>query len=200
MADPDCSASPQATPTDRRPDNHLIVDYWLGPGNTIIHVGGAWDAFAAANDGLSLVGTAVVGRPLRDYVTGDITRMFVEVMINKVRISGQLQSVPYRCDSPGVKRFMQMDLIPQKSDLLCRHRLLREERLTPPVRFTFAAGRLDHVVKRCSMCNRLTRRDGKLVEPDTPEARELSGSHTDGIFVIYHVCAECRGRVAENRS
>lgn len=168
--------------------------YRLDSRDRIIEVSGGWDRFACDNGAEELANESVIGMPLRSFISGDVTRMFIDTMHARARMSGRPMTVPYRCDSPGVKRFMEMSLEAIGSDLVSTHRLLAEQVLPRALVFRIAAdGRPHSWTKRCSMCNRLSMPDGRLVEPDEFAETESADGQTVG--VIYFVCPECKNRI-----
>lgn len=181
---------PPAAPAFPPAGSAPVTRYRLDAGDRIVEVGGAWDRFACENGAEDLAGEQVIGLPLRSFIAGDVTRMFIDTLLARVRLTGRPAVVPYRCDSPGLKRFMEMSLTLEGRSLLAEHRLVGEQPLPRPLTFrTATAG--GRWVRRCSMCNRVATRDGApLVEPEClPEAAATVCE------VIYGVCAECRERV-----
>lgn len=170
----------------------LIVRYRLDEQDRIVDVGGSWDDFAICNGAEELVQGAVLGLPLRSFVSGDVTRMFIDTMLLKARVRREPFTVPYRCDSPDCKRFFEMTLTPDGKQIDFSHRLLREESLPMP-RYFAVASLLDTtapLLHRCSMCNCLSRNAGECLDQDQwPDLTDQT------IRVIYHVCADCRKRV-----
>lgn len=180
--------------------NTLIVRYEIDSNDVIVSVGGDWDRFARANGAEELMHDAVIGHPLRRYVVGDVTRMFIDTMLTKIRISGLPLSIPYRCDSPGTKRYMEMQLAMSEvsGHIVASHRLVREEAmpslsiraLAPQAMGGIASGSL---VKRCSMCNRLSEKNGPPLEPDRFPRAKLR----EPLQVIYHVCHDCQSKLKQ---
>lgn len=168
--------------------------YRLDTRDRIIEVSGEWDRFACDNGAEELAMDSVIGMPLRSFISGDVTRMFIDTMHARVRMSGRPMTVPYRCDSPGVKRFMEMSLAAIGNDLISEHRLLSEHVMPRALIFRSASdGRPQAWTRRCSMCNRLSMPDGRLVEPD--EFAEAGAADGQAIGVIYFVCPECKRKI-----
>lgn len=173
------------------PANSGFTRYRLDARDRIVEVGGDWDRFAIDNGAEELVSGVILGMPLRTFIAGDVTRMFVEALLARVRLTGRPAIIPYRCDSPGVKRFMEMSLESIGAELISEHRFLSEQVMFSPLSCVAARepGARD-VLKRCSMCSRLTDRSGQSCEPDdypNPSGRTVR--------VIYHVCPDCQRRV-----
>ncbi|MCK6404491.1 MAG: hypothetical protein L6Q60_00595 [Rhodocyclaceae bacterium] len=173
------------------PVNSGFTRYRLDARDRIVEVGGDWDRFAIDNGAEELVSGAILGMPLRTFIAGDVTRMFVDALLARVRLTGRPAVIPYRCDSPGVKRFMEMSLESIGAELISEHRCLSEQVMFSPLAYAVVSEPASGGwVRRCSMCNRLTDRSGRSYESD-----EYPHEAGDTVRVIYHVCPDCQRRV-----
>ncbi len=91
---------------------HLDLD------DRIVFVNEAFDRFARANGAPELAGGAVLDRPLWEFVTGDEVRQLTRVLLARARSGHPIERVPYRCDSPTLRRYMQMTFEPLPRDRL----------------------------------------------------------------------------------
>lgn len=165
--------------------------YWLGPTERIVRVGPCWDRFALANDGAAATGEKIVDRPVWDFVQDAATRMWLESLIALVRLRSVSIQRPYRCDSPDMKRFMQMNIVPEDEGILrVEHSLVRCEPKSRSVWIDSFSKANSDVRVRCSICGRV-RLDKEWIEPD-----RLSSSTSRGgiakLAVIYGVCDDCK--------
>lgn len=178
----------------------IVVEYRLDECNRITEVNEAWRRFAIDNGGGSLLAENVIGRPLHEFISGDITRMFVSALLQATRLTGQTRTVHYRCDSAETKRYMAMDIVPiSATHLISRHRVLRELKLAVSTSFTAQKAGQKTLIKRCSMCNRVTRNGAPPMEPE--HAGKLGWlNRADDTLVIYFVCRECKERVEKART
>ncbi len=186
-------------PTDEAPDATLLR-YTLDASDAIVAVSGDWDRFALANGGEAILAERVIGRRLDDFIAGDVTRMFVRTMLMSVRTLGRELQRPYRCDSPRMKRLMQMTITPRANKLLdlC-HRPLRQEPWPgslPVVRP--ASADATRVVKRCSMCNRV--RFGRQWCELDEALRAACLSPAACLNVVHGVCPDCLRDVGTSRT
>lgn len=186
------TASPdQAARFDRSLDAAgFDIRYWLDIGEVIVDIALDWDQFARDNNAPELLKRHVIGRNLLNFVSGDVTRMYVRTLIQSARLMRQPMVRQYRCDSPDMRRYMEMRLSLQDNGLLCwEHRQLASEKLPNRLNFVHAADsrtRRPHV--RCSICNRLKGRSG-WNEPDLLGEDFLP---TESVVpVIYGVCPDC---------
>ena len=169
------------------------IRYWTDSSDTIVAVSPGWNEFASRNNGVELDTERVIGCKLLSFIQGDVTRMYVRTMIESARLRHEPIVRQYRCDSPELKRFMEMRITLEASGLLCwEHRMLQAETLGRPLAFaTLPAGKVRHLVLRCSICNRLKSEQGWL-EPDVWSG---AGATTGGIITVaYGVCPDCRPR------
>lgn len=182
---------PDPATFDRNCSAGVTTHYRLDAKNRIVEVGGDWDRFALENGADDLSSNLVIGLPLHSFISGDVTRMFINTMLSRVRMTGQPAVVPYRCDSPGIKRFMEMSLAAIGQDVISEHRILNECPMPRHTDFRAAAGNNTfRMIKRCSMCNCIAMPGGKPMESDIAD---FSGD--EPVKVIYFICAECKAQV-----
>lgn len=166
------------------------IQYRLDKSDLIVDVGGAWDRMAVENGGNELCGHSVLGRSLYDFISGDVSKMFVRTIIDGVRVLRRPRTVPYRCDSPGLRRFMEMSISCEDGGgLLLEHRQLRTEATGRRFDFTVGVAPVRQMVVRCSHCNSV-KFSGVWGEPERvlPEA-------PGKVPVIYGVCPNCMDKV-----
>jgi len=163
-----------------------ITTYVLDLQNRIISIGGEWDAFADENDGTKLTLKDVQGRPIRDFIKGDATIMWVEALLQYSRILGKIVDRPYRCDSPDLKRFMRMRIVPEQCGVLhIEHELLSTQPRSTPIYIQYGGITMNGAKLRCSICGRL----------NITGWTEPRGNHTNasGVIVVdYTVCENCQ--------
>jgi hypothetical protein len=167
-----------------------LVTYRLDEQDRIVEVNEAWDRFARANEGDSALGELVIGTRLFEHITSDATRFLIEAMLQCVRASGESLTRCYRCDSPGIRRTLDMTLVPeQRGRVLLEHRVRSIEMVSPAIRFR-PVGEWAGAVKRCSLCNRV-RVGNTWSEPEAASERGALDS-TQPVKVYYGVCPSCR--------
>ena len=115
-------------PADAADTAIMNLSYTLDASNAIIAVSGDWDRVALDNGGEQIISRRIIGRRLDDFITGDVTLMFVRTMLMSARTLKYIIRRPYRCDSPQLKRSMEMTVVPRAQGVLevC-HRQLRSE-------------------------------------------------------------------------
>jgi hypothetical protein len=120
----------------------------------IVEVGGAWVAFARANNAPELRAATVAGRRWRDFVSGVDTIVAWHAAFFACRMSKSTLAFRYRCDSRSLLREFEFEVViapAGRGRLLQTHRLVREEmrRATPVTRSEGAAS------LRCPICARV---------------------------------------------
>ena len=169
-------------------DNSAIV-YLLDDKNRIVSVSGPWDEFADENDGVNVHAADVTGRSIWSFILGDVTRMWLNTAFQFARVQAESIERDYRCDSPDLKRYMRMRIVPNGTGILrIEHETLATEEREAPVHIrSGSANSIYKIRSRCSFCGCI--KDGEEWEEPLPEhAEEESGR----IIVMYTVCDECQ--------
>ncbi len=174
------------------------LSYTLDATDTIVAVGGAWNDFAIKNDGAEIVSEKVIGKKLDQFVHGDETLMFVRTMIMSARVLKRPVVRPYRCDSPSLKRFMEMKVEPkERGEVDVSHRELRSEPSLHAVRVAAAAmGTSAISVKRCSICNWVRAQQVWSELDEAIAAQRVSLVDSQALRVVYGVCPDCLVNIA----
>lgn len=163
------------------------TEYLVDEVDRIVSVSGPWDRFADENDGINARADAVCGRSIWDFIAGDGTRMWLDAIFKIARVRRASIERSYRCDSPDVKRFMRMRIIPGDGGALrIEHEVLGMEERHLPVYIRYKSSKDTGKIRlRCSICGRV--RHGKVWEEPCPEHAGSSGE----IVVVYSVCEAC---------
>lgn len=173
------------------------VEYFLNADDEIIQVGKGWDDFALDNDAPELSGLGVIGRPLLDFVSGNVTRLFVLAILQVARTSNQAIELEYRCDSPKERRYMRMRLSMLESGMLrVVHQTLRTEPRAKDIYIYRAPQRTRDTPVRCSMCN-LVMQQNSWIDPERLNPCSLQNKNE--LLVIYGICPECKLRLEKVR-
>ena len=172
-------------------NQELSLYFRLDKSDRITETGGAWDTMAHENGGDALCGGTVIGHPLYDYVSGDVSKMFVRTVIDGVRVLQRPRALPYRCDSPGLRRYMEMAITCEPGGgLLLEHRLLRTEATGRRFDFQTSNAPLRQMIVRCTHCNAI-KHEGRWGEPEAVLPEQVSGA----LAVVYGVCPRCMERI-----
>jgi len=138
--------------------------YRIDGDNVIIGVSDNWLSFAEKNGGDGRCHpNRVVGMSLLDFVQDMETVHLYEIIIEKVRKTGKPAKFPFRCDSPGMRRFMELVVIPREGGgVELASRAIRTE------------------PRPLSVCWKMMRRGPKISSVSAACARKWPFRRTDG--------------------
>lgn len=166
-------------------------DYSIDSHDRLIAVGDSWLSFASENDAPELTREKVIGRRIWDFIAGDPTREIYRLLLARVRGQHAGLSLPIRCDSPDLLRFMQIRLSPgERSGVDIRVVLDRVERRDHLRMLDRLAPRADYAFPMCSFCKRLFA-FGAWLEPEEAIARLGWLESRDPPEIEEDVCGEC---------
>ncbi len=157
-----------------------VIDhcYRIDADNYIVHIDDRFRSFAVANDAPHLATNDVLGRDLFDYILGEETRHLYEAFFTVVRDEHITVTVPFRCDSPSLMRFMELTMTPTDHGAIdLTGRLLRRESRKPLTLLDPHAQRGSQILTLCSFCKRALLKDQNWVSTeDAVRLLDLFGS------------------------
>lgn len=147
-----------------QPDRTEVV-YRIDRDDVLILFNDEWNRFAEENGGLDLIGEKVCRRSLWDFI-GDLeTRHIHETLLAKVRSSGDIFNLPFRCDSPGLRRFMEMNISPVGNGWIeYRCRIVKTEVRDPVPLIAGDGKRGAPFLRMCSWCKKVDAGSGSWLE------------------------------------
>lgn len=184
---------PNADPDPDGPDHDLSEPaaspwYTVDLQDRLCELSEDWDSLLAEGGGDASCRRAhILGRPLRDFIAGDSTRMYLDAALEATRLTGRPRRLPYRGDTPRLARRMQMCLQPLADGRVrVTHHLIAQQPLPRPLAFHAAAAA--PALQRCSLCLRLRTENGGWLDPavGTPQ-------HGSPLAVRYTLCPDCGG-------
>lgn len=169
-----------------------MYEYTLDAADRITYVSPDWLAFAADNEAQHLKEPDVLGSLIWDHVSDAECRQIYQALFAKVRESGKPLTVPFRCDSPTLKRFMQLTIAAVAAKALdLRGELIREEPRPYQALLDPTVGRSDKWITVCSWCKRIQDPSGAWCDVDDA-VRELHLLELPKMPNITHgMCREC---------
>ena len=158
----------------------------------IAFVDASWAAFAEENGAPALTAESVRGTPLWNYVSENVTQEFYRIFMRKVRATGRTIVVPFRCDGPECRRFMEMSILPLGNGALeFRSALLREEARPRVDLLDPDFPRTDQLLTLCAWCKKVKLAGWVEVEESV---RQLGLFEQARLPQITHsVCPACEG-------
>ncbi|HWI41920.1 MAG TPA: hypothetical protein VNX25_10575, partial [Verrucomicrobiae bacterium] len=161
--------------------------------DTIISVNDDWLRFAEENRAPHLTRAAVLGRPLWEFIEDQHTRHLYGLVLARVRSAGTGVGFPFRCDSPEVRRFMRMELVPDESGVVeFRCTLLREEAREERIKLLEAGTEqgAEQLLRACSWCRRIDV-EGAWVEAEEAVKRLDLMAQVPTPSMTHTICNDC---------
>ena len=139
------------------PRDKRIFHYEIGPDDTITSVDENWLSFARENDAPGLSRKAVLNKPLWKFIAGSMTQYLYSLVFERVREGNRHITIPFRCDSPDCRRFMELELFMLPKGFIQIHgRLLKHEDRDPmAILVANATRRSERFLSMCSWCKKI---------------------------------------------
>ncbi len=171
-------------------------EYAIDKDDIITGVNEAFCAFARENGAVDLPDT-VMGTRLEQHLHGEPVLALWHDILEAVRASGEPLELPFRCDSPEVRRYMRMRIEPTDAGGLHFYtRSEREVRFSQPIALLDAhASHLGQLVRLCAWCKAVLLPSGEWVDIEEGVTRlGLLGSAL-GVDLTHGVCPTCEARL-----
>ena len=136
--------------------------YTIDALDRIVFANAAWIEFMRGEPGTYRAGgdeftiRSVIGRPIWDFVQGTQVRQLWEVLYGRIRAVGAPVFVPMRCDTPSLRRLIDIELHPL-SECSIQHvceRVWSEARQAVAL-LDPAYPRNDRILVSCTWCSRI---------------------------------------------
>ena len=167
------------------------LSYAIDEQDRLVRVDEGYYRFAAEN-GWAEAATSL-GRSLWDYVAGEDLRKVQRLLLRRVRDEVGSVELPFRCDSPGVRREMDIRIAAGRGGraVLFSARLrAEEEREEPMPLLDPEAPRGEELLVMCGWCDRFEV-EGEWVEVEEA-ARRLDLFDRSELPALSHgICPEC---------
>lgn len=172
------------------------IEYVIDANDVITEVSESWKAFAEENQAKDL-GSRAVGTWLWQHMAGKEVKHLFRMLLERVRESGRVVRVPFRCDAPELRRHMMLEVNTLEGGGIRFVSWVVEEERRPPISL-LAADREsdpDHDLRMCAWCKRIDA-GGERWQELEEALSELELFHRDPLPDITHgVCSDCRAAV-----
>ena len=164
--------------------------FTINQDDQIVTVDDNWLQFAELNGATELSRAAVIGKSIWNYFSGSTTLNLYRSLFERVRSEHLRIKLPFRCDSPGLLRHMELEIDAEPDGhLKLIGRLLRQENRDPS---TDDLARLpEQGIVMCSLCKRV-QASGKWVEPEIVARKYDIFGETEAIKIEQSVCETCQ--------
>jgi hypothetical protein len=133
-----------------------------------------------------------IGRPLWDFVAGATVQKVQRSLVRRVRRSGRRIDLPFRCDGPGVRREMTIQIERRGPDgnVVFLARVISETSRPPQALLDLEEPRGEGLIEMCGWCDRFCV-DGSWMEVEDA-SRALGLTTTSELPRISHgLCPDC---------
>ena len=97
-----------------------------------------------------------MNEPIWKFIAGNETRYLYELCLAKVRAQQQPMILPFRCDAPDRRRYLELKMTPlAREQVAFASRILREEPREKVQLLQHDVARSEAMIKMCSMCKKV---------------------------------------------
>jgi hypothetical protein len=167
------------------------LSYAIDEQDRLVKVDEGYYRFAEEN-GWGEAGTSL-GRSLWDYVAGQEMRKLQRMLVRRIRDEVGDVELPFRCDSPGVRREMNMRIVarPGGRVVLFSARLRSEQaRDLPQLLLDPETPRGDDILEMCGWCDRFEV-DGEWVQVEEAAKRLGLFDRAELPALSHGICPDC---------
>jgi hypothetical protein len=175
-----------------------LCRYRIDSADQIIWADEWWFAFARENGSAELTEEEVLGRPLWDFVSGEVTREVYKDIHARVRRTGNAVVIPFRCDSPSVRRHMQLTITAEEAgNLMYDSLLLRAEPRRWLGVLESKRPRSRSNLRMCSCCKRAFLESMGWLEVEDAYIQLRLFETQEAPELQYTVCPKCREAIKD---
>lgn len=167
--------------------------YLIDETDRIVNVSDNWLLFAQENEAdASCHPEAIMNKPIWDYISGMETQYLFKVTLEKVRATDKPVVLPFRCDAPDMRRYLELRITP--ADQKCiefTSYIVREEARERVELLETDMPRSDEILKMCSMCKKINLSGGDWVEVEIAVATLKLFEQLKLPQISHGLCPEC---------
>ncbi len=169
--------------------------YLIDADDRIRHVDEGWIAFARENAGSAgerILPPAILGQPLLSSITDATTRSIWRALLARVRKAAAPSRFRFRCDSPGMRRLLEMTITPGAGGSIefTTTVVLAERRMAVAL-LDPAVERTDELLTTCAWCARVRCHDDEWCDLEEGVQR-LNLFDRDALPRLSHgMCPSC---------
>jgi hypothetical protein len=168
-----------------------VLTYAIDHDDRLVKVDAGYYRFAEEN-GWGGVG-ASLGRSLWDFVAGEELKKLQRMLLRRLRSEVRSIELPFRCDSPDVRREMNIHIVAHASGravLFAAFMQAEDERETPQPVLDPKSPRSDESLTMCGWCDRFFV-DGEWVEVEVAAKRLGLFQHSELPTINHDICPDC---------
>ena len=136
--------------------NSKTYGHRVDKNDNIVGVSENWQSFAEENLGAACIPEKIIGSSLWDHIRDTETKHLYEIILQKVREYHRQATFSFRCDSPEIRRFLKLSVVPLADgavDFISQR--IKTEVRKPVELLRSGIERSDEFIKICSMCKKI---------------------------------------------
>lgn len=167
--------------------------YVIDEKDRIISVSDNWLLFAQENDATANCHPdTIINNPIWDYITGLETQHLFKVTLEKVRTTDKSVVLPFRCDAPDRRRYLELLIKPVDQKWIEFTSYIIREELRDTLELLEAdTPRSDDVITMCSMCKKIKLSCGNWVEVEIAVATLKLFEQLELPLISHGLCIDC---------
>ncbi|WP_446010588.1 hypothetical protein [Candidatus Electrothrix sp.] len=172
--------------------DYSYTRYLVNRNNQIEFTDKAWEDFAGQNGGEKLMNEMVLYRDISSFISCARCQELYDMLINSVRGTRKAIEFPFRCDSPDMRRFMKMEMIPLDQEKIEFTSYTEKEEARPPIYLLdISVPRSEEIITICSWCKRIKTDNAHWLDmEEAVEKMELFNSNC--LPKLSHgICSSC---------
>ena len=145
-------------------NDNTCISYRINSREEITFINDEWFRFAADNNALELVRDNILNCSLWDFISDEKVKHIYQEILRRVN-SGHFMKFKLRCDSPEMRRIIEISITPLKDgEVQFDSKIIWTEARMNPILFKQNVPRTDNLVIICSWCNKIETRNGNWQE------------------------------------
>jgi hypothetical protein len=168
------------------------VVYVIDDQDRLVCVNENWEQFASQNLGEELLPSSILNQSIWQSVVDRDTRLIYEELFSRVREHGEKLRFAYRCDTPTLRRFMELQLHPlAENQIQIVSRVLRVEERAYTALLDPLSERSQAFIDICGWCKRVHVSEDRWVEVE--EAIQVLGLFDAPTMphLSHGICPDC---------
>jgi len=173
----------------------VIVAYRIDARDQITAVNEGWSISAQANSAEHLLAPGILGRRLWDLISDPATAQIYQELVNRVRGGSGPVDFVFRCDSPGERRLLQMQIteVAEAGEILFEVSSIAVQPRLAVSLLDQTSPRSGIVLQMCGWCKRVPANPDSWLEIEQAVA-ELDLFAAPAMPAISHgICPDCHG-------
>lgn len=166
--------------------------YDVDPQDRIVFVNPRWVEFARENGAEDLTETEVLGHPLERFIANPEVQHLYGLLMDKARVTQAPLQVPFRCDSPGCRRFLEMEMTPlDQGSLRFVNRVVKLEFRDSVPLLDAGEERSEEFLSICSWCKKVKVAESRWLEVEEAVERLDLFAREKLPQLTHGICQEC---------